>query len=128
MMGLVVMSPLINIPSPEGQTGAPATGRGCPHSRGFYSSLGIPVRTLAEPPMHQPRPSGVHLQCLLITLLPPNLSVQSPFHPRQGSVQFFQLRRTQVPPGIPRGRWPSGFIFTLECDFPFQLETTQDGK
>ena len=53
MMGLVVMSPLINIPSPEGQTGAPATSRGCPHSRGFYSSLGIPVRTLAEPP-HAP--------------------------------------------------------------------------
>ena len=50
MMGLLVMSPLINIPSPEGQTGAPATGRGCPHSRGFYSSLGIPVRTLAETP------------------------------------------------------------------------------
>lgn len=119
---------LINVPSSGGQTGAPATGRGCRHSRGFYSSLGIPVPTLAEPHGHRPRPGGVSFQHLLITLLPPNLSVQSPFHPRQGLVHFFQLCRTQVPPGIPGGRWPSGFVFTLECDFPFQLETTQDGK
>lgn len=118
---------LVNVPSPGGQTGAPATGRGCCRSRGF-TSLGIPVPTLAEPHRHRPRPGGVSFQRLSITLLPPNLSVQSPFHPRQGSVQFFQLCRTQVPPGIPRGRWPSGLVSTLECDFPFQLETTQDGK
>lgn len=112
---------LINVPSPGGQTGAPATGRGCRHSRVFYSSLGIPVPPLAEPHRHRPRPSGVSFHLLLITLLPPNPSVESPFHPRQESVQFFQLCRTQAPPGIPRGRWPSGFVFTLECDFPFQL-------
>lgn len=96
---------------------------------GLGSPRGLPVCTLAELPKDQPRLNRIRSHLCLSPYGHLNLFAQSPFCPGQRVNPFLSaLQGQRHCHEVPRGRWPSGFSFTLECDFPFQLETTQDGK
>lgn len=73
--------------------------------------------------------NGISSWPLLITLWPPEPVSPKPLLPWREVGPFLSgLQGQRRSHEVPRGRWLSGFFFTLECDFPFQLETTQDGK